>query len=56
MPDGLYREMMSIYTMFLRSGISPSQLDETNLEDWFYMFDDAGAVKRTAYIDDVMGK
>lgn len=48
--------MMSLYTTLLRQGISPSQLDDTDLEDWFYMFADSGESKQMQYIDDVLGR
>nr|DAZ82743.1 MAG TPA: hypothetical protein [Caudoviricetes sp.] len=47
--------MMSIYTVLLRQGVSPSQLDDTDLEDWFYMFgDDTAGQQPQQYIDDIM--
>ncbi len=45
---------MSIYTVLLRQGVSPSQLDDTDLEDWFYMFGDDAGQRPQQYIDDIM--
>lgn len=55
--EQLYREMMKIYASFMRDGVSPKQIDETDLQDWFAMFrNDEASGQHLKNIDDVMGR
>ena len=54
--DQLYRELMKLYASFMRDGVSPKQIDETDLQDWFAMYGSDDRLSRSSgYIDDVMG-
>ena len=48
--------MMKLYADLMRQGIIPGQIDDTDLEDWFWMLaGDEPAASGLSSIDAIMG-